>query len=539
MASVKVLLRKENKDKDYGYIKVRVIENRKTKFKSLGIKLKEKDWNEKLERVRKSHPQHEEINNTIEQKLHELREYHYDIYAVNDNTKSIFSYYEEVINITTVRGTRDKYIAIRNLFRKYIHSIDRKDFRFHELTKQRVAEFHKWMRENGISQNTANYNLKSFKAIINRAKKSNIHRYVHDPFEGFKFTFTKRQNKGLNEVELEKLISTQYKDPRDFSYSRRNDSKVSLSEINQIFLFQLFAQGMRVSDVLLLRWSHFRVTKNGVFIDYVMRKTKKEISVFLNEVAMQLLHHRIIKYFKNFDNAHKELSEHIDSLRKCIDAYDEALAEFKELTGPANKIKDPKLRAATIWKEYYDEVSPKVNKGERKLSPEKRSQLSVELKMSQAFELVEKVKAELNASTEKLRGAYEEAFLRLSTGEDSSTHFVFHFLKNEDFKDIKSNDFSILNDTQYLRLCGQRSYYNTLLKEIQKQAGIQTRLTSHVARHTYTQLLLDDGSADLADISKSLGHTHLSTTQAYIARFPSERVSKLSTNLSDKYKGLF
>ena len=52
------------------------------------------------------------------------------------------------------------------------------------------------------------------------------------------------------------------------------------------------------------------------------------------------------------------------------------------------------------------------------------------------------------------------------------------------------------------------------LKKWVKAAGINKRVTFHVARHTYATLLLYYG-ADLYTVSKLLGHTNIKTTQVY------------------------
>lgn len=56
--------------------------------------------------------------------------------------------------------------------------------------------------------------------------------------------------------------------------------------------------------------------------------------------------------------------------------------------------------------------------------------------------------------------------------------------------------------------------YNHRLKEIQRMAGIGTRLHSHLARHTFaTWMLAND--AKIENVSRMLGHTNIVTTQRY------------------------
>lgn len=56
--------------------------------------------------------------------------------------------------------------------------------------------------------------------------------------------------------------------------------------------------------------------------------------------------------------------------------------------------------------------------------------------------------------------------------------------------------------------------YNFHLKELQKMAGITTRMHSHLARHTFATFMLRNG-AKIENVSRMLGHTNITQTQRY------------------------
>ena len=56
--------------------------------------------------------------------------------------------------------------------------------------------------------------------------------------------------------------------------------------------------------------------------------------------------------------------------------------------------------------------------------------------------------------------------------------------------------------------------YNFHLKELQKMAGIKTRMHSHLARHTFATFMLRNG-VKIENVSKMLGHTNITQTQRY------------------------
>lgn len=72
--------------------------------------------------------------------------------------------------------------------------------------------------------------------------------------------------------------------------------------------------------------------------------------------------------------------------------------------------------------------------------------------------------------------------------------------------------------------------YNCYLKELSDICGIGRPLNSHLARHTFADLMLNTMDFPLEDVSKMLGHKNIRTTQRY-ARVKKSRISK-KMNLS-------
>jgi len=71
------------------------------------------------------------------------------------------------------------------------------------------------------------------------------------------------------------------------------------------------------------------------------------------------------------------------------------------------------------------------------------------------------------------------------------------------------------------------SDYNRRLKEIQRMTGIETRLHSHLARHTFATWMLSN-DVKLENVKKMLGHKSIVTTQRY--------AKVLAQNVHDDYK---
>ena len=97
---------------------------------------------------------------------------------------------------------------------------------------------------------------------------------------------------------------------------------------------------------------------------------------------------------------------------------------------------------------------------------------------------------------------------------------VFDYLKDEDFKNIKIIDKRVLTETQLYKLHRARCTYNSRLKRIARDIGIN-KLTSHVSRHSFAYYMLSSG-ATVEEISHAMSHSSIEITQNYINQFPSK-----------------
>jgi len=73
----------------------------------------------------------------------------------------------------------------------------------------------------------------------------------------------------------------------------------------------------------------------------------------------------------------------------------------------------------------------------------------------------------------------------------------------------------------------------SLLKEIADLCGIEKKLTSHIARHTFATTVTLLNGVPIESVSKMLGHTNIRTTQHY-AKILDIKVSEDMTVLKKK-----
>ncbi|MBR1502902.1 MAG: tyrosine-type recombinase/integrase, partial [Prevotella sp.] len=86
------------------------------------------------------------------------------------------------------------------------------------------------------------------------------------------------------------------------------------------------------------------------------------------------------------------------------------------------------------------------------------------------------------------------------------------------------------NDRAYLCLLAR---YNRALAKIAGMAGIETKITSYTARHTWASIAYRIGG-NLGAISKALTHTSPVTTQNYLKEFDDMGVFKLAGDVMKK-----
>ena len=79
---------------------------------------------------------------------------------------------------------------------------------------------------------------------------------------------------------------------------------------------------------------------------------------------------------------------------------------------------------------------------------------------------------------------------------------------------------------------------NLYLKVIAKAAGIEKRLTYHVARHSFaTSICLTQG-VPIETLSQMMGHTNIKTTQIY-AEVTKTKINEDMTNLAERIEGKY
>lgn len=322
MSTVKVVLYKYRSNKNGEFpLYLRIIKDRKPKYITLGIDLDPKHWDEDKSRVKKSYPNSQRVNNFIAQKVAETEAVALEMEADNKYTspkkikeavmgkssESFLKYFEAHVaelEKSAKMGSHDKALAVLYKLRTFLK---KKDLLFDEITVQFLKTYEKYLKNDlGNSVNTIYSNLKIFRKLINDAINEDIIPYEKNPFHKFKLKTEKTEKVFLTEDELTAIEDLELV-PGTMRYHHRN-----------IYILAAYTGGLRISDILQLRWENF----DGERFLVNTQKTSSVVSIKLPAKSLE-----IVKLYEKADKKPKDyifpfLGNEVDSSnpKKLFDA---------------------------------------------------------------------------------------------------------------------------------------------------------------------------------------------------------------------------
>ncbi len=473
-------LKKKYSEDNEGIINIRITENRKSRYFSTKEKVKVRYWNNNKNEVRANCDEYERLVKVIKDKIEELKQIYDQVNDLNEvrDKASVIQFYEDeilLLNQQKKYGTAKKMNTTKTHFQSFLVTLGKTDIQFKEISINFVQQYEVYLSSTGIALNTAKKYVSILGKIYNLAIKKQLFIPVNDPFILFENTKVPVTKKRLEKLELETIIRKEI------------NNKNPLYKTKNYFLFQIFCQGIRVSDLLTLRWSNLIEGR----IDFFQYKTKKKHSVIINDHLAFIL-----KDFMDVD------CEDIINL-----SYEFELDKRYRMT-----LEELKLKYKEIAKSNF---SGFVSKNK------------------EAIELVENWKGKLNEVRYKVFG---NLLIRINQyAINNQNKFIVDLLKNEDYEGVLFDGNPTLSKYQFNQISSKTTIYNKQLKELQFICGIKTVLSSHITRHTYTNLLIENTENDIYSISRSLGHQRLSTTEHYLSDFSTVRTDKVNQEMNDLF----
>jgi site-specific recombinase XerD len=295
MASIKLILRTNKIDQSgHSPLYIRLIKDRKTKFVAVGVKLKESEWDDDKQRVKKNHPNSARMNASISQKVADAEAQVADlerkVKSVSANKlkeaikgKEIPNFFQfSLKRCENIRGsvsisTYRNYVLYLKKFEDWVGT---KDLCFDEITVTLLKDYLAYMsNELNNGNTTQRYSIMILAIMFKEAIKEDIIPEYMYPFSKLNLKKDPTKRMFLSKEQIEALSKLELKD------------KAILAR--DLFIFAIYAGGLRFSDVIELQYKHFNADENR--IKKTIRKTKREHQFKIGNTALGILS----KYLKS------------------------------------------------------------------------------------------------------------------------------------------------------------------------------------------------------------------------------------------------
>jgi|GEM_PF-2353566 len=492
-------------------IQIRITENRKTNFKTIGYSIARSHWNENKNELRISCPDYEKINRLINDKIEEIKK-EKELKIKPEKNKSSFSeylnHYIDYLSESNRIADMKKHIVVKNYLFKFKNN---NDIKFLDIDKQFLNDLRLFFIKIPTKPNTYRSYFKKIRKLYYQASGEDYFIPIKNPFETFKYDKIIVSNKSLTMLEFTKVHTFNsynlyfrnegidlndeflnfHKNQKLYlEYSDEKNEKISetdiknLFDVKNFFCFQIFARGMRVADLITLKWDKINNNK----IEYQMRKTKVSVRFDIIEQMIFLLRFYVpFKYKKRY-------YEHLKNNRLEFD-----IEMYLSLFDQEKK----------IIKEFFDKKGKKTSDKE------------IENFYKKLYHIE-------NLDFKYLLEMYDA----ISKNQEFKDDYIFPFISKEKRLKLEKEERNLRFKKEYNLIQSNVAMYNKQLKLINKHLQIKTNITSHLARHTYTSIQRFLG-ADVNIISQSLAHGDLSMTQKYIKTFDDD------TRVDDENKKYF
>ncbi len=290
MATISIILRTDKPKKDGTFpLNFLIIKDRKKTKISTKIAIEQKYWDEKKSRVKPGATNSARHNSYVQNKLAELQN---KILEAETFTKSLttkqlkkatygvtpvdFLKFAETVNDKFKQnGQISSYIkntGILSKIKRFIGEDAKLDFQDIDVNFLNKYEIHLKNNE-GNSVNTIHKDFRYIRKLFNDAYREELIEHSQIPFHKYKLKLEKTTRQFLSEDELDKIEKLHL----------QAESKISLHR--DMFVFSSYAGGLRISDILLLRWSAF----DGSHLNIKIHKTGSQISIKLPNKALGIL----------------------------------------------------------------------------------------------------------------------------------------------------------------------------------------------------------------------------------------------------------
>lgn len=291
MASVKLLLRKDKINKKGEHpLYIRITHHRKSKYISLKEAIKIEQWDEVNKRVKRNHPYSTRLNNFIAQKMAEANEIAFKMEkqpealrrteideVLKDKEKVDFIvYFQQYLDTLDKKGKVGSFRKGKSILKKLTAYWPKSYLPFETITVTFLKQYEAHLRDvYNNKPNTIHADMKLIRKVYQNALDEELVEDLKNPFRKYKLKWTKTKKEYLNEEELQRIEELELPEGSPIFHHRN------------IFVFSSYAAGLRISDILQLRWENF----DGERLTIKVQKTNEVLSIKIPKKGIQILNH--------------------------------------------------------------------------------------------------------------------------------------------------------------------------------------------------------------------------------------------------------
>lgn len=267
---------------------IRITKDRKTSYIATTLKLEERHWDDKQKKVKPSYPNSAEANTYLNGLMFQieaeaLQEQTNDKQASVKAIKDRFTSDKTISFFEVAKGMQERYmrnekVSTHDTFvatiNKLIQFIGNDKLSFQEIDLSFLNRFEAYLRDHlKNSANTVNKDMKIVRRVFIAAYKQGLIEHNQSPFHKYTMKSENVFREHLVEGELRQLGQLDHFPGLKMELHR------------DMFIFACYSGGIRVSDVLLLRWNNF----DGTHLHLSDRKTSSQHSIKLPNASLAII----------------------------------------------------------------------------------------------------------------------------------------------------------------------------------------------------------------------------------------------------------
>jgi len=289
MASVAIVFRKDKLNSDgIAPIHFRIIKNRKVNYIASTLKIHKDHWDTKKSKIKKGVKNSARMNAFLSHKSAELQDKVLEQETMNKGLTTrqlkqhiygmdpldFYSFANTSCEAYLRAGQIGTYDKNRSVIEKLKKFTSQKDIFFQDITPEFLHKYETYCQITWKNKvNTINKDMKFIRKLFNDAYRIGKIEHSQIPFNKYQMKTEKTHRTFLTSDELTLFENVKV----------TPGTRMALHK--DMFIFASYAGGLRVSDVLKLKWEDF----DGVHVSISIHKTKTQLSVLLPKRALEII----------------------------------------------------------------------------------------------------------------------------------------------------------------------------------------------------------------------------------------------------------